>query len=342
MKAAAIAQGQLAEERKGSWQWSETATTSLVRAQMSKHSVCFRRIACFLACGTTASGGMDQTAHSPEPPESTCRIPSPAYPSILLPPLSAYLPSPWNPRHVGFVAAAGAEIFGSGSVLTQLSAAPQAVLVVLGLIVASSAVPVVKVRPQLGGMMMMTTRRSRRRRRRRRRCAVFRTQEGGDGCEAAGHRSVSGAGRQECKGMRTALSGAVLGPGGFVGTQRTACAPALVHCRCSAHATLLLLVSPPAELSIVRNLTPQPHDHHHTTTTPTGHPGRLPVCPEGHLLGARGRVHRRQREGGQEEGGGGKRREEEGRGAGGGGGVRGRVEGEQVGAVHSGARETGD
>ncbi|KAG2423111.1 hypothetical protein HXX76_002335 [Chlamydomonas incerta] len=45
---------------------------------------------------------------------------------------------------LGFVAAAGAEIFGSGSVLTQLSAAPQAVLVVLGLIVASSAVPVVK------------------------------------------------------------------------------------------------------------------------------------------------------------------------------------------------------
>lgn len=45
---------------------------------------------------------------------------------------------------LGFVAAAGAEIFGSGSVLSQLSAAPQVVLVLMGLVVASSIIPIYK------------------------------------------------------------------------------------------------------------------------------------------------------------------------------------------------------
>ncbi|KXZ49138.1 hypothetical protein GPECTOR_23g66 [Gonium pectorale] len=45
---------------------------------------------------------------------------------------------------LGFVAAAGAELLGSGSVLAQLSAAPQPVLLVLALVVASSAIPIYK------------------------------------------------------------------------------------------------------------------------------------------------------------------------------------------------------
>lgn len=45
---------------------------------------------------------------------------------------------------IGFVAAAGAEIFGAGSFLLQLSKFPQPVLVVLALITAGSVIPVVK------------------------------------------------------------------------------------------------------------------------------------------------------------------------------------------------------
>jgi len=45
---------------------------------------------------------------------------------------------------VGFVAAAGAEIFGAGSFLAQLSKYPQPVLVILALITAGSVIPVVK------------------------------------------------------------------------------------------------------------------------------------------------------------------------------------------------------
>ncbi|GLC41692.1 hypothetical protein PLESTB_000687900 [Pleodorina starrii] len=45
---------------------------------------------------------------------------------------------------IGFVAAAGAEILGSGSILSQLSRAPQSVLLVLALVVASSAIPIYK------------------------------------------------------------------------------------------------------------------------------------------------------------------------------------------------------
>lgn len=45
---------------------------------------------------------------------------------------------------LGFVAAAGAEIFGSGSILAQLSKAPQPVLLIVGIIVASSIIPIYK------------------------------------------------------------------------------------------------------------------------------------------------------------------------------------------------------
>ncbi|PNH11726.1 Carotene biosynthesis-related protein CBR, chloroplastic [Tetrabaena socialis] len=45
---------------------------------------------------------------------------------------------------LGFVAGAGAEIFGAGSILSQLSGAPQPVLVVLGLVIASSIIPIYK------------------------------------------------------------------------------------------------------------------------------------------------------------------------------------------------------
>jgi len=45
---------------------------------------------------------------------------------------------------IGFVAAAGAEIFGAGSFLSQLSKYPQPVLVILALITAGSVIPVVK------------------------------------------------------------------------------------------------------------------------------------------------------------------------------------------------------
>ncbi|EFJ46470.1 hypothetical protein VOLCADRAFT_105462 [Volvox carteri f. nagariensis] len=45
---------------------------------------------------------------------------------------------------IGFVAAAGAEILGSGSILSQLSKAPQPVLLVLTLIVAASTIPIYK------------------------------------------------------------------------------------------------------------------------------------------------------------------------------------------------------
>lgn len=57
-----------------------------------------------------------------------------------------HLHTPLPPLCAGFVAAAGAEIFGSGSVLSQLSAAPQVVLVLMGLVVASSIIPIYKVR----------------------------------------------------------------------------------------------------------------------------------------------------------------------------------------------------
>ncbi|GLI67650.1 hypothetical protein VaNZ11_011899 [Volvox africanus] len=45
---------------------------------------------------------------------------------------------------IGFVAGAGAEILGSGSILAQLSKAPQPVLLIIGLIVASSTIPIYK------------------------------------------------------------------------------------------------------------------------------------------------------------------------------------------------------
>lgn len=45
---------------------------------------------------------------------------------------------------IGFVAAAGAEIFGAGSVITQLGNCPQPVLVTLALIVASTIIPIYK------------------------------------------------------------------------------------------------------------------------------------------------------------------------------------------------------
>ncbi|GIL57160.1 hypothetical protein Vafri_12466 [Volvox africanus] len=45
---------------------------------------------------------------------------------------------------IGFVAAAGAEILGSGTILAQLSNAPLPVLLVVGLIIASSTIPIYK------------------------------------------------------------------------------------------------------------------------------------------------------------------------------------------------------
>ncbi|GIL86630.1 hypothetical protein Vretimale_11541 [Volvox reticuliferus] len=45
---------------------------------------------------------------------------------------------------IGFVAAAGGEILGSGSILAQLSKAPQPVLLVVGLIIAASVIPIYK------------------------------------------------------------------------------------------------------------------------------------------------------------------------------------------------------
>lgn len=45
---------------------------------------------------------------------------------------------------LGFVAAAGAEIFGAGPVVTQLGESPQPVLILLALIVASTIIPLYK------------------------------------------------------------------------------------------------------------------------------------------------------------------------------------------------------
>lgn len=47
---------------------------------------------------------------------------------------------------VGFLAAAGAEIFGQGPFLAQLSSFPQPPLVIMALITAGSIIPVYKVR----------------------------------------------------------------------------------------------------------------------------------------------------------------------------------------------------